>query len=81
MNFALLKGPDPILKPELDAEETALREIDGKAPFPPKIYGWQTKIYELPAAEEVASEIGDLELAEFPCSSTEKSYSERIYQH
>jgi hypothetical protein len=65
MNAALRQGFGPILKPELDAEETALHEADSEAPFQPGICGWQTKIYEMPAVEEVASEIGDSEPPEF----------------
>ena len=65
MNSAMRQGPDPILKPELDAEETAMHEVDGKASLPPEIDDRRTKIYELPAVEEVASEMGDSEVAEF----------------
>jgi hypothetical protein len=65
MNVALRQRHDQILKPELDAEETEMHEVDGKAPLSPEIDKRQTKIYELPAIEEVASEMGDSEVADF----------------
>jgi hypothetical protein len=61
MNAALRQGFGPILKPELDAEEAALHEVDGEALMKPGIRGWQAEICEMPAVEEVASEIGDSE--------------------
>ena len=60
-NSALSRWSDLILKPELDAEETAVHEIDGRAALPPEIDGWQTKVYEMPTVDEIDSETEDSE--------------------
>jgi hypothetical protein len=57
-NTTLWQGLDPILKPELDAEETEVHEVDGRALLSLEIDDRQAKIHELPAVEEVASEMG-----------------------
>jgi hypothetical protein len=57
-NTTLGQGLDPILNNELDAEETEMYEVDGMAPLPLEIDSRQMKIHELPAVEEVASEMG-----------------------
>jgi hypothetical protein len=58
MNSVLLQGPDLVLKPELDAEETALHEVDRTATWLPEIDGRQAMVFEMAALEEVASEMG-----------------------
>lgn len=68
-------GPDPILKPELDAEGNArvLCEADGKPDRLAEIEGRETHLFEMPAPGEVAAEMEAGEAVELHGeSATEK---------
>jgi hypothetical protein len=85
-----IENPDPILKAELHAQDiTVHHEMQAEAVLPAEIDGalmveidsQHTRVYEMPAVEEVAAEVGEGEAAELQGMSLRRKFSWEMTTH